>query len=184
MKKRYSSIIIVLHWLMAVSIAGMLASGFLMTDVISEQELRLTTYQLHKSFGVVLLLAIILRVLARLISKIPPLPDSMSSIEKKGAKLGHMLLYILMVGLPMSGWIMVSASSKGYPTTVFWTFNFPHIYEITSLDIANNSDISKAAHTAHYYLALAFCTVILLHIAGFLKHLLLDKLNLIRRIWW
>lgn len=176
---RYHSVSIALHWLMALGFFLMLGSGVVMTQFELEKSFMFQLYQWHKSGGVLLLLAFILRVIWRLISHIPPLPDAVSGWERRAAHAGHAALYGFMLAMPLSGWVMVSASVFGLPTMVFGWFEWPHIPWVES-----DKQIEDMAHSAHYYLAIMFGLTIAAHIAGTVKHAVFEKENLLTRMWW
>ncbi|MBM3617602.1 MAG: cytochrome b [Alphaproteobacteria bacterium] len=176
---RYTSVAIILHWVMAIAFLLMLASGYTMEYLEIPKELKFNLYQWHKSLGVLLLVAFVLRILWRVTHKPPFLPLSMPRWERKAAKLGHFLLYVCMLFVPLAGWAMVSASVYGLPTIVFGWFEWPHIP-----NLAGNEAIGGLAKTAHWVLAWAFTALILGHIAAVLKHRVIDKENLLTRMWW
>lgn len=176
---RYSSVAIILHWVMAVAFILMLSSGLTMEYLEISKELKFNLYQWHKSLGVLLLAAFVLRVIWRVMHKPPFLPLSMPRAERLAAKAGHFLLYFCMLVVPLAGWTMVSASVYGLPTIVFGWFEWPHIP-----NIAGNEAIGGFAKTIHKYLAWAFGVLILGHIAAVLKHAVIDNENLLTRMWW
>ena len=67
----------------------------------------------------------LLRVIWRLMHKAPPLADTLASWEVALSKVTHLLLYVLMLGIPMSGWLMHSAYTGGQPVSWFGLFNWP-----------------------------------------------------------
>lgn len=180
---KYNNLAIVLHWVMAACFFVMLGSGFIMANFEINQLLKFQIYQWHKAGGVILLLAVILRLSWRLISgfrgQIPALPSNLTTFEQWAAKLGHWGLYALMFAIPVSGWAMVSSSVYGLPTIVFGLFEWPHIP-----GIAENERLEKIAKFAHLCLAILFALMILIHVAAVIKHALKDKINLIPRMWW
>jgi cytochrome b561 len=177
-QQRYTSVAIVLHWIMALSFLLMLGSGLIMTD-LEDRALQFQMYQWHKSLGVLLLLAFFARIGWRLFHRPPALPGDMKPLEKKAARAGHYGLYALMILIPLSGWIMVSASIYGLPTIVFGLFEWPHVPGISS-----SETISETFEEVHEILAYLFMAMIAVHIAAVAKHYLVDKENLLNRMWW
>lgn len=181
--KRYNSIAIILHWLMAIGFLLMLISGVIMSYAPIEQSLKFNLYQWHKAGGVLLLLAFGVRILWRLLSEmmkqVPALPSHFPKLERVAAKLGHWGLYGLMLALPLSGWVMVSSSVYGLPTIVFGWFEWPHIP-----NLSGNEPVEEMAKDAHFYLAILFGFIIVAHIGAVVKHALKDHENLMSRIWW
>lgn len=164
---------------MAAGFFLMLGSGVTMEYADISQSLKFQLYQWHKSGGVLLLLAFVARILWRFVSRAPALPDTMPSYEKRAAKAGHWGLYLFMLAMPLSGWIMVSASVYGLPTIVFGWFEWPHLP-----GIAGNETIENRASTAHTAFAIIFALLIAVHIAAVIKHAIFDEENLLRRMWW
>src|SRR5262245_1118145 len=119
---RYPSVAVLLHWTIAAAIVAQLATGLWMVRAIriaGSQTLAFHAYQWHKSLGLMILVLSLLRLCWRLANPPPPLPATMTRIERKAAKTIHALFYVLMLGTPLVGWLMVSASPLGLPTTVF-----------------------------------------------------------------
>lgn len=181
--QRYNSFAIILHWIMAMGFFLMLGSGVAMTYLPIEQGLKFNLYQWHKAGGVLLLLAFFIRMSWRFISmalnQTPNLPKSFPKIEKLAAKAGHTGLYLLMIAMPISGWVMVSSSVYGLPTIVFGWFEWPHIP-----NIQGNEMIEQAAKQAHFILAILFGLMVFAHVGAVIKHKIKDNENLMRRMWW
>jgi cytochrome b561 len=157
----------------------MFASGLYMVnaDISKADQFRL--YQVHKASGVLVFLAIALRMFVRLFAHVPALPDQISEKDRVYAKWGHLALYAAMIIMPLSGWFMVSASPFGLPTIVFDWFEWPHIP-----GIERNRSIETLARTVHWYMAIAFITLVATHVFAVLKHKRIDKVNLLKRMWW
>ena len=163
---------------MALAIIAMLTSGLIMTD-LEDKALKFTIYQWHKSLGVLILLAVTARLALRLMTKLPPLPETFKPWEKLGAKAGHWALYALMFAMPLSGWVIVSSSVYGLPTIVFGWFEWPHLP-----GLGGNAMLEDLAEDLHGALAWVLMAVIALHIGAVIKHFWLDKTNLLPRLWW
>ncbi len=177
--KRYHSTIIVAHWAMAVAIFMMLGSGIAMEYFDLDKSLKFQMFQWHKSGGVLLLIAVVLRIAARLMTHMPALPKAMKALEIKLAKIGHFALYFLMFAMPLSGWLMVSSSSFGLPTIVFNWFEWPHIPGVQS-----NKLVHEIAETGHLVLAILLGITLIGHIGAVIKHYALEHINLLPRLWW
>lgn len=177
--KRYNGFAIIVHWLMAVGFFLMLGSGIFMVYFEIDKSLQFNIYQWHKSGGVLLLFSFLLRITIRLASTAPELPETLSRSERLAAKIGHIALYALMLLVPLSGWLMVSASVIGLPTIVFGLFEWPHIYAIEA-----DETLENLAKTLHLILTITFGLLIAGHIAAVIKHAIIDKENLLVRLWW
>jgi len=177
--QRYNSIAIILHWIMAVAFILMLTSGVIMNNIEIPQKLKFNMYQWHKSLGIILLVAFFIRITWRIFHKPPQFPAFIKGAELKLAKLGHWGLYLFMFALPFVGWVLVSSSPYGLPTMIFGWFEWPHIPAI-----AGNDMVHKIAEEAHWILAYLFLACILAHILAVIKHAVIDKNNILKRMWW
>ena len=175
--EKYPAISIALHWLIGLSIIGMLIFGLLLDSFGADKALQFQLIQIHKSVGVLLLLAILLRIGMRLIFRAPPLPETLKPVERKAAHLGHWGLYALMLAMPLTGWLMVSASVYGLPTIVFGWFTWPHIP-----GIPQSKPIGDLAYEMHEIFGFILIGFIVLHLAAVVKHALIDKHNLLPRM--
>ncbi len=154
----YNSIAIILHWVMALLIFLLLLSGFsIYFDLVGEDALLFKLYQWHKSLGVTALFLIVLRLAWRITHQ-PPQIESFSKQELHKAKLGHWLLYLIILVLPLSGWLLVSSSITGVPTIVFDTFVFPH------LPVSPSETTNTIAAYAHLGLACLLLILIVGHV--------------------
>lgn len=176
---RYNSLSIVLHWVMALCFTLMLLSGMAMADWIEDPSLKFNMYQWHKSLGVLLLMAFFVRLGLRLFNKPPALPAHFKPLDIKAAKAGHWALYAAMIVMPLSGWVIVSASGYGLPTIVFNWFTWPHIP-----GIANTKWIEELAEDTHGTVAWIFIGLIAIHIGAVIKHAFYDHTQLLPRMWW
>jgi cytochrome b561 len=177
----YSRAAIVLHWAMALLILGNLAGGFWMASLFEAEDpaardLGFRLVQLHKSTGLTILLLALARLALRLREGFPPLPEHMTGNERRLARLTHWGFYALMIGLPLSGWAMVSMSPLGLPTLWFGLFEWPH------LPLATSKPGAEAAGGVHEALAFGAIALLLLHVAGALKHHFLDRDDVLARM--
>lgn len=174
---RYNLFAIILHWVMAFSFFTMIGMGLIMKHVEIDKFLQFQMFQWHKSLGVLLFLALGLRLIIRVSVLRPDLPHSLHWSEHLAAKWGHFALYFWMFILPLSGWIMVSASVIAIPTLVFGWFEWPHFPFITT-----DAVVEEWAKFIHRWLAYIFMGVIAIHISAVIKHWLIDKENLLPRM--
>lgn len=147
-------------------------------DISKAEQYKL--FQIHKASGVLMLWAIFLRVCVRLLTKAPEFPEKFSVADKKKAGIGHIVLYIALLIMPLSGWLMVSSSSFGLPTFVFidW-IKWPHIP-----GVARNKTIETIANNIHWIGAICLFTLIIGHISAVMWHKKAHKISLLSRIWW
>ena len=124
--ERYGVIAQALHWMVFALVFASFWIGLSMVDLpVSPQRIRDTA--LHKSIGVSIFLVTALRLLWRQLKPPPPLPASMPTWEKTAAGVSHLLLYLLVLAVPVSGWIMSSA--LGFPTRLFGLAQLPDLID-------------------------------------------------------
>jgi cytochrome b561 len=161
-----------LHWLMAILLFGLLALGFYMHDLpLSPEKLKL--YSWHKWAGVTAFLLVWLRLFWRVTHRPPALPENMPKIMQLAAHAGHLLLYVLMIAIPLSGWLMSSA--KGFQTVWFGVLPIPDL-------IGKHKETGDLLQTLHMGLNLLFAAVIAGHIGAALKHHFIDKDDILKRM--
>lgn len=154
--ERYSRVARWLHWGMALLIIGNLAGG-LLHDINPG-----LIMPLHKANGILLLVLVVVRIVWRLTHKAPAWPESMSGGVRLASSATHFALYALMVLIPLSGWIMSSASER--PIGFFGLFDVPK-FGVTKDDL-----IAGISHESHEILAFALIGLLVLHIAAALRH--------------
>ena len=118
-----------LHWLMAALILGLAALGIVMHEM-PLSPLKLELYAWHKWFGVTVFLLVWLRLAWRLTHRPPAPPATLSAPLQSLAHAGHALLYVLMIVIPLSGWLMSSA--KGVQTVWFGLVPCPTCWAATA----------------------------------------------------
>ena len=161
-----------LHWLMALLLIGLLALGFYMQDLqLSPEKLKL--YAWHKWAGVSAFLLVLARLAWRIGHPPPALPAGMSRPMQLAAHAGHGLLYVLMIAIPLTGWLMSSA--KGFQTVWFGALPIPDL-------IGKDKATGELLALVHKSLNLLFVAVILGHVGAALKHHFIDKDGLLDRM--
>ncbi|MDP9127806.1 MAG: cytochrome b [Pseudomonadota bacterium] len=176
----YDPVAKALHWLIAFGIIGLLAVGWTMTSLPKGSATQFTLFQLHKSVGITVMLLALFRLGWRLRHRPPPLPDHMPAWEKGAAHGGHVLLYILMIGMPFIGWIIVSASPLNLPTILYGVIPWPHLPILAELP--NKKEIGHLAADAHSFLAWVIALVVAGHAGVAFKHHLFDRDNVLTRM--
>ena len=152
-----------LHWIMAICILAMLFIGVGMVSTVRPDYLSLVS--IHKPLGIVILVLALIRLVVRLARGAPPLPASMPEPMKLAARLSHLAFYLLMIGLPLIGWGMLSAAD--YPVVVFG-IHLPPI-------LPHSNGLHTLLWNAHRVLALCFFALILVHLAAALLHALVRR---------
>jgi cytochrome b561 len=163
-RRRFSPLQRLLHWLMAICILAMLFIGVGMVSTVTPKFLPLVA--IHRSLGIAILVLALIRLAVRLRYGTPALPADLPEPMRLAARLSHYALYALMIGMPLLGWGMLSAAA--YPVVVFGGVYLPAILP--------QSDV---LHTwlwdAHFYLAFALFALVLMHVAAALFHALIRR---------
>ncbi|MDI1308907.1 MAG: cytochrome b [Methylotenera sp.] len=190
---RYTKTAVILHWLIAIFLVGMFILGWFMTEIPKEapkqtafdlfdlgiyswqvaQEItpRAFYFNLHKSLGLTIFALIAIRILWRIAHKPPALLTSYSALERKLATGTHHLLYTLMVVIPLTGLVM-SIYGK---YSVNW-------FGIELIKGADNKGIRDIFESTHELLGIVLLAFVALHVAGALKHKLIDKDETLKRM--
>jgi cytochrome b561 len=169
---RYTRTAIALHWLIALCVIGQFAWGWWMQQ-IPKQPVgpRVDAFNLHKSIGLAILALMTIRILWRIGHRPPPLP-AMPAWQAWTARGTHFLLYCLLVIHPLSGYL--GSEFSGYPVR-FFGVTLPGW---TGKNVALK-DLLSVAHLATSWLIAGAVT---LHVAGALKHALIDRDGLLARM--
>lgn len=174
--KRYSTVAIVLHWLLALLILTLFAVGVYMTDLpFSPQRLKL--YNWHKWAGVSFLALTLLRLLWRVTHRPPALPvavtRTMPGWQNRVYHATHHLMYLLFFAVPLVGWAYSSAA--GFPIVWFGQIPLPDLLPV-------NKELAELIKPLHERLALALIALAGLHMAAAVKHQWVDRDGLLARM--
>lgn len=176
----YDSVAKWLHWLIGLAIIGMLALGWTMMNMPKEYPGRFAMFQLHKSIGITILLLSFVRLGWRLMHPVPALPSHMAKWEIFAARATHWAFYILMIAMPITGWVIVSSSSMGLPTILYGIIPWPHVPGLQELP--NKQEINQAFEQVHSNLAFLIAGLLALHIGAALKHHFIVKDDILTRM--
>ncbi|MEO0755038.1 MAG: cytochrome b/b6 domain-containing protein [Pseudomonadota bacterium] len=176
----YTSVAVALHWIIAFSIVGLILVGWQMTDMELGAPGQEQLYQMHKSFGITVLLLTVARIVWRILNPPPPLPEGMKAWEKTLAHGAHVGLYGLMLAMPLSGWLYVSTAYEfDVPTVLFGLVSWP---DIPGVGFLANEMGHTAVENVHGALAWLAVGLIALHVGGAVKHDLMDGEGVLNRI--
>lgn len=171
---RWSPLAIALHWGIAALVLAMIVLGLVMARLpVGPQAFEL--YQLHKSIGLTVLALMLLRLAVRLRRPAPPLPDTLKPWERAAARVTHVGLYALLFAMPVSGWLMASASPWGIPTVWFGLVQVPH-------PIGPSAETEALLKTVHATLSYLLALMLALHVAAAIKHHWLLRDDVLRRM--
>jgi len=171
--RRYSTVAIGLHWLIAAAIVLQVILGWRMGGQPTPE--RFAVFQLHKSVGITILLLSLIRLGWRLANPPPPLPRNLPRWEARLSKIVHVGFYVVMIGMPLTGWLTVSTSRIAVPTLLYGTIPWPHLPVVSDLAPAAKhlwNQIGGAAHETGAWLVYG---LLALHVAGALKHQLFSR---------
>jgi cytochrome b561 len=178
--RRYTLVAIILHWVMALGIAVLAVMGLVMVHANLSSMRQFQLYQLHKSIGITVLLAAVLRLLWRLTHRPPELPDAMPKIERTAASGSHLMLYIYLLALPFTGWALVSSSVFDIPTVLYGVVPWPDLPVLPTL--ADKAQVENVLKVVHAYGAYTLIALVALHAAAALRHHFIIKDDVLRRM--
>lgn len=168
---RYTSMAIVLHWLLGLALLGSFVMGLYMTDLpLSPQRLKL--YNWHKWAGITILVLSFVRLTWRLTHK-PPVDVPMTPRQRAAAHAAHHLLYVLFFAVPLVGWAYSSAA--GFPIVVYGVIPLPDFVPV-------DKALAEAIKPWHGRLAWVMALLVFAHIAAALKHQFVDRDNILSRM--
>lgn len=159
----------VMHWAMALLLFSLIFAGLAMVQSLQTWHLPLIT--LHKSFGILALILAMIRLAIRLAHVAPALPDSLSAAQKRGARGAHVLLYLAMFTMPLSGLLMQGAA--GRPVEFFGLFSIPALLPV-------QLETYGILRELHGWGAWGLIALVLLHITAALHHGLIRRDNVLR----
>lgn len=174
-KSRYSAGAIAFHWTIAVLLIANIAIAWWFNTLHGSDKIE--PVQWHKSIGITVLVLSVARLAWRIFVKPPPMAETLRGWERGMAEVVHMLFYIVMIGMPLTGWAFTSASPliHVFPIVLYHVIPWPTMTTLSNLP----RDQMKAAHdvflTSHQLLAKLAYGLIALHVAGALKHQFIDR---------
>lgn len=170
---RYSLPAILLHWITALLIVCAFGLGLVMVDIPGITPTKLKYFSWHKWLGVTVLGIACIRVLWRLTHASPPLPTTMPAWQVRAAHALHVLLYLLIFAVPVSGYFYSLAA--GVPVVYLGLIPLPVLIEA-------NEVWKPILKQIHYALNMTLLTCVVLHVGAAIKHLILDRDGVFRRM--
>jgi cytochrome b561 len=167
---RYGAVSMWLHWTIAILILAQIGLGWVMNEVLPDHSpAQAQVEAVHISLGLTILLLVLVRIGVRLTHPAPPLPSDMPAWERILARGSHVLFYLLLLAMPLTGWALVSLGSR---PIAFWGLPWPHMPGIGAL-LGSPAPRPVRQELAHIHVFILIWVVLLnlgLHIAGALKH--------------
>lgn len=169
---RYSGTAIALHWLTALLIFAAWPLGMVMTGMpLSPLKLKLFSY--HKWLGVTVFVLALAHLAWRARHAPPALPASIAPWQQRAAHGLHAALYLLLLAIPLSGWLMSSA--KGFQTIYLGVLPLPDL-------VGKNKALGEILENIHTALNYGLLAVLAGHIGSALKHQYLDRDGVLARM--
>jgi len=158
---RYTRTAIILHWLLVLLILSQVTLGWFLEGLQRGTPERAIYINLHKSTGICIGLVILFHISWRLTHTSPPLPQSVPNLERLAAKWSHVLLYICMVVMPLSGYIASNFSKHGV--------NFFNALKLPPWGV-DDKPIYGFFNATHLLTSYLFVALICLHVLAALRH--------------
>ena len=168
----YGSVAKLLHW----SVVALIITQFVLASIAEDlpnglEKLKIMAY--HKSFGMLILMLALARITWRLLNPTPELPAGMPKWQRLAAKVTHVLLYVLLIAQPITGWI--ASTTRNFPVSFFGLFQFPDL-------VGPNDELHEVFEGVHEFLAGTLLVVAILHAAAGLYHHFWTKDDVLRRM--
>lgn len=162
-KWHYGAVAVVLHWLIAVLILGLVGLGIYMVRLPDAgfDEIKIALILAHKQIGILVLMLALIRLLWRQLNPLPELAQTVPEWQQIAAVLMQLCLLGLMILQPVLGWLMSSAA--GISVSFFGLFTLPDF-------LPHNEDQFARLRAIHDWLGLAMAGMIALHAAAALRH--------------
>lgn len=163
--ERWGWVSICIHWLTVVMVLSLIVVGLVMQEMANSPT-KIEVYALHKSFGLTVLTLTVLRLLWRLVAGTPAAAAGVPRWQVLAAQASHAALYVILLAMPLSGWLYNSAS--GFPLKWFGLFGLP---KLSGYD----PDVKAFALAMHEWLFIALAVIVTVHAAAALKHHYFDR---------
>ncbi|MEL7299413.1 MAG: cytochrome b/b6 domain-containing protein [Pseudomonadota bacterium] len=177
---RYGLVTKTVHWLTALLIVGVIATGSIAYDLsISDPvalDWKIRLYAVHKAIGLTIFFVALFRIAWAMSQPKPGMIGGEKKAQSFMAQLAHWTLYASLVLVPLTGW-MTHAATEGF-APIPWPFGQNLFF------IPEDPELANTLAGAHLLFQRLMVIAILLHIAGALKHHFIDKDATLRRMWF
>lgn len=163
-----------LHWSVALLVLAMLPVGLLMVQQELSRPFQNALFLFHKNTGVIVALLVFARILYRWRNPPPPLPQTLPVWQHHVSKWTHRLLYLLIVLMPVSGYVRVRAG--GFPIEMLDSLGIGTL-------LPKSEALANAAKSIHYAGAWALAVLVALHVGAALQHALIKRDGVFQRMW-
>lgn len=168
---QYGSVAKFFHWVVFLLVAALLLVGYFMGD-ISDKATKIQVVNVHKLVGLSVLILMLLRMTWSMTNRKPSLPFGTPQWQKRIERIVHYLLYLLIIAMPLSGWVM-SCAAGHVPQLGSWVFSLP---------VPKNEALSDFSFQVHSWLAIAIIALVSLHILAAFYHFLIKKDDIFQRM--
>lgn len=163
------------HWLIAPAIIGLIWLGWYMVDLTYYDKWYNKSLAWHKSLGMLVLGAALLKIGWQLYSPTPDTGAALKKWERLGANIMHKLLFAMMLLIPITGYLI--STSDGKVVDIFDWFEIPVL-------VSKNTELRDLAIELHFYMAYGTAVLLLGHVAAALKHQFMDKDGTLVKMLW
>ncbi len=170
--RRYSGVAMIFHWLTALLVLGLIPVGFIMVN-LGSGPLQNTLFDLHRSFGTVVLAVVALRLGYRILHGAPPQEPSVAPWQRVVSEIVHWALYALLIVQPLVGW--AGTSAFGARISVFGLFTLPDL-------VGKDEALSETLLGLHGLIGFALAGLAAMHIAAALHHHFVLRDNVLKRM--
>jgi len=179
---RYGSVAMAFHWLIALFIIVNVCLGLWFAEILDKGDpMKFQMAQWHKSIGLTVLVLSVLRLAWRLINPHPPAPWT-SPLMRALSMGSHYGFYLLIIAVPIAGYIMASASPLGNSTSYFGLFDWPNLPIFHGMTRAQLHPIHETWETLHDTLAWTTVGLLVIHVSAALYHHFNLRDNVLRRM--
>ena len=162
---RYRSIVIWIHWITAAVVVAQVVIGFVFHEM-ERGPARTEVFAWHKTIGALILVLALIRLAVRLMNPPPPYPSEMARWERALAVWTHRLFYVLLIALPLTGLAAVSGRAEDGTVPLMFGLSLPAIPGIPA---------ENEFGDVHELLVKVTIGLLVLHVAGALKHQFIDR---------
>jgi cytochrome b561 len=171
-ERSWSTPIKTLHWLIALLVIALGALGLYMKG-LPNSPAKIQFYALHKSLGLTVLALVALRILVRVSDRRPPHPPTLPAWQRVAAESVHVLLYLALIAMPLSGWLFNSAAN--FPLKWFGVLSLPALS-------GPDPELKALARAAHFWLFWCIVALFVVHVGAALRHHFVDRDDVLRRM--
>ena len=161
-----------LHWIVVLLLIWQFTTALIAANLPLGLE-KLAMLTRHKSVGMLVLGIVVFRIAWRLANTTPSGPINCPVWQKRLARCSHLIMYLCLIGLPISGWIMSSA--RNFPVSFFGLFQVPDL-------VAPDTGLYEHFRSFHGWLACVLAATVSIHILAALKHHFVDRDEVLRRM--